>query len=263
VGIGQYNDESAGPLQTLPSGRHYMRENAHNNFLQIFAELGLVGFGLFIWISAEAVRSAARAAASQPDGRLYAGFARGMAAFLLSALVGHPLLTPDVAYTFWMMLGVLAAAQPVEARELATARRLSAIVAVMILASFPIRAAAVLRVVDLDHIGYGLSTWQIAEDGTRYRTASQTATIFVPATAALVDVPLRLGRQATEPVVVEIALEGRSADRVFVTAGEWRHYKLRLPSGARTRFVPVTLQLATGDTTPLQVGKVAVLQGAR
>jgi O-antigen ligase len=36
----------------------YGSENAHNNFLQIGAELGLVGFGTFsVWIGAAVARS--------------------------------------------------------------------------------------------------------------------------------------------------------------------------------------------------------------
>ena len=54
VGIGQYYELSGDEMLHLPVGRIYIRQNAHNNFLQILAELGVVGFvcfGALLWMS--------------------------------------------------------------------------------------------------------------------------------------------------------------------------------------------------------------------
>ena len=47
VGIGQSYELSGDEMLRLPVGRIYIRQNAHNNFLQILAELGVVGLVCF------------------------------------------------------------------------------------------------------------------------------------------------------------------------------------------------------------------------
>src|SRR5207244_2791403 len=96
IGVGRYYPES--PLFLGPELAYiYGFENAHNNLLQIAAETGLVGFGLFaVWI-AGGVALAARALARDPfDWRLLGALA-GVLTFLATCLTGHPLLVSEVA----------------------------------------------------------------------------------------------------------------------------------------------------------------------
>jgi hypothetical protein len=104
VGIGQYGRWSA--VFSSPELKAlYPRENAHNNFAQIAGELGLAGFVPFVVMLAFALRPEG----PRPAARSVTGSATaGLAVFIVSWLGGHPLLVAEVAYPFWLTLGVVA-----------------------------------------------------------------------------------------------------------------------------------------------------------
>ncbi|HJZ76780.1 MAG TPA: O-antigen ligase family protein, partial [Vicinamibacterales bacterium] len=104
VGIGRYIEESG---RFMPSSIYwfFFRENAHNNFLQVGGELGLIGLAAFTWlIAAGAARLLRGARVDSGDGLLRGGMA-GLAVFIMTWLAGHPLLTPEVAVPFWILAG--------------------------------------------------------------------------------------------------------------------------------------------------------------
>jgi O-antigen ligase len=86
-------------------------ENAHNNYLQILVELGMPAALLFIAMVGVVVHAgwAAQSAASTPE---LEGMTLGVAAFLLSAIFGHPLLVPEVFVAFFLALGLTAGLGP-------------------------------------------------------------------------------------------------------------------------------------------------------
>jgi O-antigen ligase len=108
VGVGAFFERS--DEYVTPEFRKISpRENAHNNFLQVLAELGIVGFVPFVWVLGAVAWSMVR---PWRTGRLPAaavGGAAGLTAFLLTWLTGHPLLIFEVATAFWMVLGAVAA----------------------------------------------------------------------------------------------------------------------------------------------------------
>lgn len=91
--------------------QHYRSENAHNQFLQVLAELGLVGFAAFAGALACALLPALltpwrlRASAAWVAGLLAA-----TTGFLLASMSMHPLLIPEVSLMFWLTLGACRAA---------------------------------------------------------------------------------------------------------------------------------------------------------
>ena len=97
-------------LSLAAAGRgRYGVENAHNFFLQVGGELGLVGLGLFaIWLGAALARAARALARAPRDARLL-GAAGGVAVFIITCLTGHPFLVGEVAYPFWMLFGLMTA----------------------------------------------------------------------------------------------------------------------------------------------------------
>src|SRR5579864_7728730 len=108
VGVGQYYPMSSLFLSPQLAWT-YGSENAHNYFLQIGGELGLVGLGLFgVWLGSMIVRSGRALALVPGDARLL-GAAGGVIALMATCLTGHPLLVGEVAYPFWIQFGLVLA----------------------------------------------------------------------------------------------------------------------------------------------------------
>jgi O-antigen ligase len=127
---------SAGFRQSVP------RENAHNYFLQVLAELGIVGFAPFVWMigrvglrTLQAIRRGCVPMAS-------AGAAAGLLAFCITWLSGHPMLVFEPATAFWIALGATGgafAASPANEDERPWERHAAAAIVVFVMASVPFR----------------------------------------------------------------------------------------------------------------------------
>ena len=263
IGVGNFYEASGEELARLPVGRFYQRENAHNNYLQILAELGVFGFAAFsflLWTAGRRLKSSLHEDSSSLW-LVAAGLSAGVAAFLVSALLGHPLLTPECAYAFWLATGGIAGYCGGETLP-GAARRATAVLALAVLLSVPPRAVAAVRNADLEHVGYGVSGWQTAPDGMRYRIASAQGTIYVPADARLIEIPLRAARSVQPVPTVSIFLDGRLIDRVLVRADAWTPYRLVLPLNSSSKYRAITFAGSTADVS-LQIGKTIILQPAR
>lgn len=263
VGPGQFWGRS-GRYMT-PDFRALMgHENAHNNFLQVLAELGLVGFVPFVWVLAAVGWRAWRARHTTSDPLRLAAVA-GMLVFVSTWLVSHPLLVRVVCDAYWLALGVIAtwsfdaAPRSPGIRSRGTRWR-NAVVAIGFAGlgvSVPLRAERFLATeMELENIGIGFSKWQSGEDVLKFRTLKGRASFYVPTTSCGVFVPVRLedgGR--LEEVDLELLVDGRLANGAHAVRGQWRELGVLLPRGSRARFY--TVELRTPDTT------AAVVQTAK
>jgi hypothetical protein len=84
-------------------------ENAHNQYLQVMAETGIVGLALLLLALGEWARIALRFAAWGNGGQRYA--ARGSLAAVIALagtlLTGHALLLPEMLFLFWTVVGLV------------------------------------------------------------------------------------------------------------------------------------------------------------
>ncbi len=237
VGVGQYYPESSLFLSPQLAWT-YGHENAHNNFLQIASESGLVGLGVFaLWV-AGGITAAARALARQPHDWRLLGALAGSVAFVGTCVTGHPLLVTEVAFPFWLQLGLVAAlgsstllnldAGTARASERAPARTRSAL-----------RAAA--AVVGLLAVGWltasalrdplapppsqavdGFYGWETGADGVRFRWSEQYASLLVPADVTRVEIPVRAPREERghTPMGIEVSMDGVGRGR-FIADDRW------------------------------------------
>lgn len=248
VGLGQFLDRSADHIVDPYVRTLYGRENAHNNFLQILAELGVIGLVAFLLILVAALRGAAPFA-----------LRAGVAAFLVTCLGGHPLLVPDVAFAFWMVLGAAAAWQT----DLGLLRRVP-IMAVVIgsaaLISAPISYRIERAALSLDHIGFGLTAWIASPEGG-YRRAEGDATVFVPLAARQIVIHIKPVSPASQPVRVRLWLNGRPADEFALPTEAWQTYRLPMPSTRETRYAPLRIAAvdSQGVAVPFLLQKVESL----
>lgn len=213
--------------------------NAHNNFLQISAELGIPAVLLFVLVGGLAVRASWRDTERWGPAR---GLSMGLAVFFLTCMAGHPLLISGAAYPFWMALGFAAIGD--RGPALSTRIRLAGIAAILVIAiTLPLRMSAAMLDANVEHASVGFSTWQQRPDGSRYRWAGGKAWFFVAPQARSVRIPLRLGPLAPSAVEVRIFLDGIEANRVVLRqSDEERTVRLNLIRRATTPYARIDLE---------------------
>jgi O-antigen ligase len=279
VGIGQLWSVSGNYILSAEVRQFATQENAHNNFLQILAELGLVGFVCFMWLLVVLARQVSTALRTRGDATL-AGVAGGLLAFLLTCLVGHPLLTPDVTLAFWLMLGVAAAlaldgvpaADPGSRREVvvgiapavmpgAWRRWVCAGAVACLIVSVPIRAHQFVRNeadLGLAAIGFA-SRWSFDDGGIRYREMTGRAEFYVGAHACDVRIGLRVDPGETRSTAdVELRIDGRPVKRVRAVRDSWREARLTLIVDKGKRFRKIELRTVPDADVTLRTGRPAV-----
>jgi O-antigen ligase len=240
VGIGQYYDSSPLFLSRF-LGWFYGFENAHNFFLQLAAELGITGALPLLALFATGVGRGARAILVRPDDLRLVGCVAGTTALLATCLTGHPLLLDEVAFPFWILLGlvvaiggaVVAPQGSVDDREGRRRRppaawaALAATAAVLLVyaagARRPLRPSEAIAVT-------GLEPWEAAPDGTRYRWTLDYASVFVPRAATRVYIPVRLPADLPRiaPMGVQVRAAGIDRGRTLV-GSSWVTLDVELP----------------------------------
>ena len=239
VGAGTFLEESpnygAEALAPLVFD-HRTRDNAHNYFLQTLAEQGVIGLIALIAMLAAALLPAFRAGPRRDV--LLMWLTAGVVASILTWMTGHPLLLTEAALMFWLFTGMLAGmTAPPGGRAFLRGVALAASIA--ILASIPFRADAVERATNLEHRAIGMSPWQDAVDGERYREGSTEFSLFLPAEAAMA-LPIR--SPTGSPVTVELRIDSRPIDAVVAPPGEWRQVRVQLPE-SQSRYVKVDFRV--------------------
>ncbi len=234
------------PVFGVGLGRFYslsgQTENAHNNFLQIAAELGVPGLVLFVALIVFALRETWRTLG--PPGPSW-GLLAGLAAFLLTCVGGHPLLVRGSAYPFWMALGLAAVPSGVVPPMTRRARLAAICVALALAATVPFRMAAAVREANVGQASLGFSShWLRLPDGLRYRWAGGQSTFFVVSSARAVRIPVHHAPAAPSPLEIRILLDGREVDRVRLEEADgWRTARVLLPRNSPRRFTRVDLQV--------------------
>ena len=247
VGAGRYHglsDQFMGPWLA----ERYRRENAHNNFLQIAAELGAVGIAGFVWLLVVAGRRVWSGLGNRPrPDPLLLGTSVGVAAFLVTCLAGHPLLVPETAYPFWILAGVaVALAQTTRPAPLVRPRR-HAVAAgacgLFLLVTFPLRIDAAAQTMMRDTARTGIDgiagTYALEIEpsgGRRFRWTGPRATFFAPAAAEQARIRLRaLQAGPGRRVAVDVAIDGRRVMRIPMLGPDWVEVAAPLAGTRSTR----------------------------
>jgi O-antigen ligase len=239
-----------------------LHENAHDNFIQVGAELGLLGLIPFVWLVSAGLFIGARAArrtVARDAAPLIV--VAGLAAFVITWLAGHPLLIPEASYIFWIVFGsAVGSLTSADAAQTSTRVRLIAAAAVVLFAAMtPLRATADADDAELEHVGIGVSLWMFSPDGVRCRSAVGHATLYVPTSSAF---ELSVYPRTDHPVRLEIRLEGRLADIRSLAPERWNDLQMPARNRAgRSHYSPLELRVEQGDQVELLLTKVRPLTG--
>lgn len=119
VGLGEFSRQSSqyiSPqlIEQFPPAA--FGENAHNELIQVLGELGVIGLVVFVWYWSVVLAPAFRRMRDRKAPPWFLACTAGLCAFHLSALLGHPFLTPYVVYCVFMSVGALAGLTPDESR---------------------------------------------------------------------------------------------------------------------------------------------------
>ena len=217
--------------------RGQARENAHNYFLQILAELGVIGLASYLVLLGSSLWF----------GRHSVWLVAGVVVFLATSLTGHPQLLSDAVMPFWMVLGVLSASASTPGNRSAQFQAsIVATLTVVLVLTIPLRAGRVRDAIPLEHGGLGVSLWQTFDDGTRFRIANDRSAVFVP-TGHTITVPVRLGAASSDSATVEVRVDGVVVNQLVLRADEWTPLRLSIRN-ARRRFVELRLKGSDGLT---------------
>jgi O-antigen ligase len=258
IGLGEFYQRSGSfsPWTLFEKFPVAVHENAHNNFVQVTAELGVPGGLLFVWLVFAALFVAAHGVHADTL-RLFVLAALG--AFVITWLAGHPLLVHAPAYLFWIVLGAAAGTASVPGGPAAPRKGIVAACAVLIAALVPWHMRAMANEADLEHIGIGLSAWHLSDDGWRYREGQGHATLFVPSGGFKVVVNPRVDLA----VRAELRLDGRVANIVVLRPHEWNTIKMPGRSEAsRARYARLDLRLLDEPRAMIWITKVEPFEAA-
>jgi hypothetical protein len=108
----------------------------------------------------------------------------------------------------------------------------------------------------------GLRDWETDADGTRVRWMGGHASLFVPASAHAVDLPVRTTFDASEdwPITVTVAIDDRVSDQIVLSDGAWHSIRVQLPPGTdrKVRRLDIRLDRTRDDNHGAAVGELRV-----
>jgi O-antigen ligase len=102
-------NREAAPRSLVQAVGPTLAQEAHNEYAQIAAEMGIVGLGLYLWILGAFFVSGYRAVCRRPSGLrkfVLIGCLAGVAAQSVDALSNPAWRFADVSFMFWLMLGL-------------------------------------------------------------------------------------------------------------------------------------------------------------
>jgi len=237
VGIGQYFDTSPLFLSRF-LGYTYGFENAHNFFLQLIAELGIPGAAPLLALLALPLVRGARAMLVTPDDLRVIGCVAGLTALLATCLTGHPLLLDEVAFPFWILLGMILAvagailARATEDATVAGPGPAPALVAAVAAAVMLIYVVGARRpMIPSDSIAVtGLVPGETSADGVPYRWTLDYAGLFVPRTVTRVAIPVRLPIDLPQVAPTAVRVKTAGVNRGQTPVGSsWVTVNVELP----------------------------------
>ena len=107
----------------------------------------------------------------------------------------------------------------------------------------------------------GMRAWETDVDGSRVRWMGGHASLFVPASARAVEIPMRTTFDSGDwPVTVTVAVDDRMTGRIVLSDDEWHSMLVQLPTGGRRRVrrVDIRLDRTRDDNHGAAIGELRI-----
>jgi hypothetical protein len=105
----------------------------------------------------------------------------------------------------------------------------------------------------------GMRAWETDVDGSRVRWMGGHASLFVPAGARVVEIPMRTTFDSGDwPVTVTVAVDDRMTGRIVLSDDERHSMVVQLPTGGRrkVRRVDIRLDRTRDDNHGAAIGEL-------
>jgi hypothetical protein len=264
VGIGHYHERSN---EFMPAALRqvYPHENAHNYFAQQFAELGVIGGVLFVWLVAAVLRSGwGEVAPTHGGSAASVGLLAACGGYVLTCITGHPLLVPEAAIPFWGAFGALAgravrsessspASGTIPIRRWAIALIVAAACANVAL---HLRRYALTAAAPGERGFYDLET---TEEGTPFVWMTRHGFFFVDRQPGTLTIPVRAPNfvEDSKPFHVAVEVGGRRVGTFEAVPGRWTTIEIPIRRAASGPFRRIDLR-ANRSWSPMQDRDVRV-----
>ncbi len=230
-----YQDSSAGVTSWGEGVWNPEMENAHNQYLQILTETGLLGFALAALLMGQWLRVALCAAAWGHGGRRWAvrGYLAGILALSGTLLTGHALLLTEMLFLLWVFIGLALVTPRGPHRVLLASHpaiwRVALVAVVLVFAG---RAWTSRGAPELIHHGTGFYPPTTEPNtGILFQWTSGQTSMLLRNLRGECALYLSNARPDQEPVPVEILINGEMRERVVLTDFHWwpHRYPIDLP----------------------------------
>jgi O-antigen ligase len=246
VGVGRYHERSAEFMP--PSLRAvYPFENAHNYFAQQFAELGLIGGALFVWLVAAGLRAGWKALTARQSSAAALALLAGCIGYLLTCVTGHPLLVPEAALPFWAVFGALVGSsiQPAAAAAPRFSRTIVVALVIVLLAGGVVLQGRRYASVTAPPSERGFHASETSGDGVPFNWMTRHGIFYIGSQPGFLVIPVRapdLPGPRFRPFVVDIDVGGWRIGSYELEPGRWHDIRVALRDRARTPFRRVDMR---------------------
>jgi O-antigen ligase len=80
---------------------------AHNSYLQIWAEMGILGLSSFLWLLSSIFKSCSQRSETSYYKNQIPGLTAACAVFLIHNLIDFSFFLPEISLSWWIILGIL------------------------------------------------------------------------------------------------------------------------------------------------------------
>ncbi|MDI6782586.1 MAG: O-antigen ligase family protein [bacterium] len=215
--------------------------HAHNYFLEIAAELGLLGLGLLLWLLGLIIKSGWET--TRRVGLVPLGLLTGLIAFLLAMLTQHALVQPEMQFLFWLPVAMLVSYREIQS-PLATGGDHNPIPAsnrrgpqfklgLFILFLFCVYLYNIITPdIMRDRVDYSVGMYKAeANSGYEFRWLNRIGYKQVGIRARTFTLPILVNHPdiTQKPVTVQIYLNQYLIDRLTITNPGWTEYQYPVP----------------------------------